>query len=202
MTIWGRRPYLPIYADVNGTVIYDGFANQDRIAERVDISSILIEMLGDDGERAADFCKTPSGYCYFNDELAEHPDVMHSESVSVSGEFDLARQLDPKLDRDSDIEDIAEAWTAWYDSAMAAAVPVDASKARWERAASELEQNLSRHTFGPGPIEAFARALLANPDMVEAILASAREPKGDPVQALRTCSSLEDALCPIGRVAA
>lgn len=202
MTIWGSRPYTPIYADVDGRVVYDGFATEDRIAERVDISSILIEMLGDDGERAADFCKTPSGYCYFNDQLAEHPDVMSSEPVSVSSSFDLAKQLDSRLDGDSDVADIAEAWSSWYDSAIAAAVPADAARARWVRAASELEENLSRQSFGPGPMEAFARVLVADPVMVEAILAAARDPKGDPVQGLRTCASIEAALVAERRVAA
>lgn len=187
--------HRPVLIDVRTVVYEDDMAKEVTVAEQVDISGILLELLGDDGDMAVSFAEDPcqAEWPLFYEMLAAHPKVSCSEP-QIDGHFDLATAIDPTISRRSSDEDIGSAWTAWRTAALDAGSIQSYADTRWKSHAEDLEAWLAQAMPSRAVLLEFAAVLLANREMTAAILAAAASPRGPTVEALRTCVALTDTL--------
>ena len=180
--------HRPILADF----IADGDTNNPAFLQ-IDISGILLDILGDDEELVLAFAYEPHQFDELFSELERHPDV--GCVVSFDGDFDLAHYLNDQLSRASSDEDIIAAWRHWHAEAMNARHPEAWAKMRWGAIADNMRIQLAENTAKMHPlalVPLMTHILESPAGMIALRAAIAGAPTGM-IDALKVARDLEEA---------
>jgi hypothetical protein len=183
--------FRPICADF---VIQNGEGYDLRPeVQNVDISGIILDILGDDDDLVLSFVNDPLEFPELFDRVAELPDVKCSHPRFDVGRFDLAHALNDELSRNSSDEDILAAWHRWRRSAMAARAPEAAAKTIWDARADTLRVWLGENlaTTHPMALVPFMTQILKSPTGLTALRASLEDPPIDVLEALKLHKALD-----------